>query len=38
MLRPDDYIKGEWTDEFLYALVTREWRAQLTRAAAASAP
>ena len=34
----NDQVKGEWTDEVVYALLDREWRASLTRAVAASAP
>ena len=33
----NEYVKGEWTDEVVYALLAREWRA-LTRAPGASAP
>ncbi|HTE60971.1 MAG TPA: GNAT family protein [Solirubrobacteraceae bacterium] len=34
----NEQVKGEWTDEVVYALLEREWRASLTRVAAASAP
>ncbi|ASW54644.1 GNAT family N-acetyltransferase [Plantactinospora sp. KBS50] len=26
-LRENEYVKGEWTDEVVYALLAREWRA-----------
>jgi len=31
----NELVKGEWTDELVYALLDREWRAGLTRAAGA---
>jgi len=31
----NELVKGVWTDEFVYALLDREWRAGLTRAAGA---
>jgi RimJ/RimL family protein N-acetyltransferase len=27
----NEYVKGEWTDEAIYALLEREWRAQVPR-------
>jgi hypothetical protein len=27
----DEHVKGEWTDEVIYALLEREWRAQVPR-------
>jgi RimJ/RimL family protein N-acetyltransferase len=26
-LRENEFVKGEWTDEAVYALLAREWRA-----------
>ena len=31
----NEHLKGEWTDEVVYALLAREW---VTRAGGASAP
>jgi RimJ/RimL family protein N-acetyltransferase len=30
-LRENEFIKGDWTDELVYALLAREWRAEPTR-------
>jgi RimJ/RimL family protein N-acetyltransferase len=24
--RENEFLKGEWTDEFVYAILSREWR------------
>jgi RimJ/RimL family protein N-acetyltransferase len=31
-LRENEFVKGEWTDEAVYALLAREWRALAARA------
>jgi len=31
-LRENEFVKGEWTDELVYALLAREWRAGATDA------
>ena len=30
-LRENEFVKGKWTDEVVYALLAREWRATVTR-------
>ncbi|MDG4798570.1 GNAT family protein [Micromonospora sp. WMMD1082] len=35
-LRENEFVKGEWTDEVIYAMLAREWRAR--RDAAPAAP